>query len=527
MWKWLFDAHRLLGVTVEIIDDRLTLLTPPGTASRMRNDAEPLMAEAIEEAVAESLTTATPAVLTSGGCRVSCTPIVIGGSVAGAVLVGVEERRLGDQELARASLLLANAIEDELAHPSPEHGDSLHKISAFYQLLHAAIATGSDREVVRTFAEALSVWDDIEVFAYRADLEGHYTLDLTLPGSDRAASPHEIDARAFPVGGGLVPLSDHDREDLGFAGSVEAALVHLAADGGPWVIAMTAPEDPTKAERSELYVAALAHAMNAALGVETARLTWALMQQFVDGQSARDAAVRALNEIAAVLNAEGSLAVFGEDGTPILLLGECDPDAPPVSILAGRRLRAPINAPPPYVAALEMRSTGRPFTRRDARLFEAAVANFSTWLTSAIRRLDTAIERRVATRSFDQILDRYVQAAEATRDATSLLLLSTHSASVPSPTAQSWLRMVRPQLRPTDIAGRLTSGEVGVLLLRTPQLGAQVVARRLMRLLHAAPASAEPAVRIGVASHAGEGLSAAALIERARLQGDAPPTMAS
>ena len=83
------------------------------------------------------------------------------------MLVGAETLRLGDRDLARAGLLLANCLEDELSHPVVEHADSLHKIAAFYQLLHTAIASGSDREVVRTFAEALSVWDEIEVFAYR------------------------------------------------------------------------------------------------------------------------------------------------------------------------------------------------------------------------------------------------------------------------------------------------------------------------------------------------------------------------
>ena len=285
MLKWLFDAHRLLGVTVEVVDDRLTVLTMPASASSgLRHAPEPL-ASAIQQAVTQSLTTATPTTMTSGGRRVSCTPIVIAGTVAGAVLVDADEARVGDRELARAGSLLTHAIEDELSRPSPEQGGSLHKIAAFYELLQGAIASGSDREVVRTFAEALSVWDEIDVLAYRADLDGHYTLEMSLPGSNLAASPHEIDASQFPVGSGVLRLSAHDRQDFGFTGSGETALVHIASDGGSWVIAMTAADDPTQSERSELYVAALAHAMNAALGVETARLTWALMQQFVDGQS--------------------------------------------------------------------------------------------------------------------------------------------------------------------------------------------------------------------------------------------------
>jgi hypothetical protein len=525
MWKWLFDAHRLLGVTIDVIDDRLTVLTAPVSASSvLRRDAEPSTIAAMEEAVTRSMTTSTATIVTSGDRRFSCSPIVIGGTVAGAVLVGAEEERLGDQELSRAGSLLASAIEDELSRPSPEHGDSLHKISAFYQLLHDAIASGSDREVVRTFAEALSVWDEIEVFAYRANLDGRYALDMSLPGSDRAAGPREIDPSPFPLGAGLLRLAAHDREDLGFALPGETALVHLAADGGPWVIAMTAATDPTRAERSELYVAALAHAMNAALGVETARLTWALMQHFVDSQSPHDAAARAFEETADALNSEGGFVVFGPDGPPILLVGDrVDVAVALEPITSGHTLRARINAPAPYSAVLEMRATGHVFTRRDVRLFESAVANFGTWLTSAIRRLGVELERRGVARSFDQILDGSVRAAHASNDVASLLLLSARPASLSLQMAHSWLKMLRPQLRPTDLAGRLTSGEVGILLLQTPQPGAHVVARRLARVLEAGPRGSEPAVRIGVASQAEDLLSAAALIERARVQAFATP----
>ena len=518
MWKWLFDAHRLLGVTVEVVDDRLNVLSIPASGGLLGRDPDPTDGS-LQDAVAESMATATPMTTMSGGYQVSCTPIVVGGSVGGAVLVGAETLRLCDRDLARAGLLLANSIEDELSRPVAEHTDSLHKIAAFYQLLHTAIASGSDREVVRTFAEALSVWDDIEVFAYRADLDGRYTLEMSLPGSDLTAGPREIDPTPFPVGAGLSRLSAHDRQDLGFNGSGETALVHLAADGGPWVIAMTAAHDPTQAERAELYVAALAHAMNAALGVETARLTWAVMQQFVDSPSPQEAAARALKESAAALHAVGGFAVFGAHSSPILLAGDSvDLDPSLEDITEPQLLRSHVSTAGPYVAVLQMRVAGRVFTRRDVRLFEAAAANFGTWLPAAARRIEAESDRRVVARSFDDILEGYVRTAHASNESASLVLLSGRHESPSLQAAQSWIRMLRPQLRPTDLAGRLTSGEVGILLLETPQRGAQVVARRLARVLDAGTPGTEPMVRVGVASQSPEAASAAALIDIARVQ---------
>jgi hypothetical protein len=509
MWKWLFDAHRLLGVTVEVVDEQLNVLSLTVGGGLLGRDPDPT-GGALQDAVGESVATATPTTTTTGGYQVSCTPIVVGGAVGGAVLIGAEPLRLGDRDLARAGLLLANCLEDELSHPVVEHADSLHKIAAFYQLLHTAIASGSDREVVRTFAE-------IEVFAYRSGLDGRYTLEVSLPGSDVTSGPREIDASAFPIGAGLSRLSAPDRQDLGFAGSGETAIVHLAAEGGPWVIAMTAAHDPTESERSELYVAALAHAVNAALGVETARLTWAVMQHFVDSQSPHDAASRALKEAAAALNAAGGFAVFGAQGAPVLVVGGGEHLDPALDDVAEpQTLRTHVNTSGPYAAILEMCATGRAFTRRDVRLFEAAAANFGTWLPSAIRRIDADPDRRVVTRSFDQILDGYVRAAHAANDTASLVLLSPGDAPLSLQAAHTWIKTVRPQLRPTDLAGRLTSGEVGILLLETPPPGAQVVARRLARVFETRPHGAEPAVRIGVASQAGNEPSAAELIARAR-----------
>ena len=205
------------------------------------------------------------------------------------------------------------------------------------------------------------------------------------------------------------------------------------------------------------------------------------------------------------------------EGAPVLVVGdgvELDPALDDVA--EPQTLRTHVNTSGPYTAILEMRATGRVFTRRDVRLFEAAAANFGTWLPSAIRRIDADPDRRVVARSFDQILDGYVRAAHAANDAASLVLLSSADAPLSLQAAHTWIRTVRPQLRPTDLAGRLTSGEVGILLLETPPPGAQVVARRLARVFETRPHGSEPAVRIGVASQVGDEPSAAELIERAR-----------
>jgi GGDEF domain-containing protein len=515
MWKWILDAHRLLGVSVEIVDDQLISLSAGKPAARSESEAD-----STPSVVAQALATATPSMSNASGIRVSCTPIMSGTAAAGVVVITAPAgERLGDRELARTGALLANAIEDQLSRPLHERGDSSHKISALYQLFHAAIALGSEREVLRTFAEALSIWDEIEVLAYRADLGGRYTLEVWLPGSNRDVNPQTFDGELLEDASGLLRLSRHDRHDLGFVGGGETALLHLATDGGPWLVAMNSTTDPADRDRSELYVAALAHALNAAVGVQASRLTWAVMQQFVDSQSPREAAARALAETSAVVNATGGFALFAPDDSPALAVGDFVDIHAPAPIADRATLRAAVPAPAPFRAALEMRaSPGHAFTRREAKLFDAAVANFTTWLASAARRLSGENDRRVTARSFDQILDRYAREAHASNDPASLILISPDAATASHQETHAWIKRLRPQLRPTDLAGRLTSGEVGILLLQTPHAGAHIVARRLARLL-VVPSSLgrpEASVRIGVASQFGDTVSGEALIERAR-----------
>jgi len=120
MWKWILDAHRLLGVSVEIVDDQLISLSAGKPAARSESEAD-----STPSVVAQALATAAPSMSNASGIRVSCTPIMSGTAAAGVVVITAPTgERLGDRELARTGALLANAIEDQLSRPLHERGDS-------------------------------------------------------------------------------------------------------------------------------------------------------------------------------------------------------------------------------------------------------------------------------------------------------------------------------------------------------------------------------------------------------------------
>jgi len=517
MWKWLFDAHRVLGVTIEVLDDHFDVLLPSREGRLLRERFEQTRGERLDRLLSMSVNHETPSVVAAADVRLACTPIVGAGSLAGAVLVATDESaRLADTDLVRLGSLLADAIADQLARSANEHRGHLHQISALYQLLHAAIATGSEREVIRTFAEALSVWEDIEVLAYRADLDGRYSLVTALPGSEASAVPRTLAQAPMLEGPRVLRLAPQERESVGLGGDGDTILARLASDGGSWLVFMNSSAGTADGERSDMYAAALGHSLNGCLAVETSRLTWAVMQQFVDRDPPQDAARRALDELCRALDATGGFSICGAEQSRLLALGDQVIDhAGPASIEA-RRLRAAIGAQPGFSAWLELRSLpGRSFSPRDVKLFEATAASFSAWLPAAVRRLGPG-ERRGIVRSFEQIVDRYAREAHAAGDTASLILVTSPNGPTALETTHGWIKRVRPQLRPTDLAGRLSTGELAILLLQTPESGAHVVAQRLARWLTIGGAGERGALHIGVATQAPNLVSADALIAHAR-----------
>ena len=508
MWRWLCEAYRLLGIYVEIIDH----VTPSAPASAALQGAFAVKDGDAGAATRPSLVTAPPTT------RVSRTPIVVDRAVVGTVLVAVDENSaVDDRQLARVGSALMNAIGGQLAHPTHGSGDGVHRMSALYQLLHAGVAIGSERAVLKTFAEALSIWEDVEVFVYRADLDGRYRLEVTLPGSDVSAVPQVPNDVVDPDRLAVSRLPSHQTAKVLGVGADERPT-HLVTAGGSWLVAMRPMRDGAPVNLSEFYFAALAHALHAAVAVEASRLTWMVMQQFVAGESPSQAAALAIGDVSSALQADGQFVVTDNDGEIFIAAGTPgDPARARSAVISGTTLRATIDAPAPFTATLEMRARhDRAFTARDVKLFESIRDTFDMWLPAVLRQARAGSERRGRASSFDEVVDRYARDAYASGAIASFILIGGRDASVAPPMVQSWIRRLRPELRPTDLAGRLGSGEIGILLLQTPGDGAQVAARRLARLFNTTTTANEPAVRVGVASQIETVVTADALIAQAR-----------
>jgi hypothetical protein len=388
------------------------------------------------------------------------------------------------------------------------------------------VVAGHEPEVIRLFLDALAVWQDAESWAYLRDLTGQYSLEVSLPGSDRRQAPTIIEETWLPDDAAIVRLSDASRESLGFGGSADI-IVSRVRGRTPchWLIATREDRNGRREAQIAVYVHVVGQALREVAAIESSRLTWAMMQRLlVPASSPELAAHDALSELSAISDAPASLAVCRNDGLRILVVGvPTRALSLPVPSVEADVLVLPVEVAPPYTAVISIsRPPGRRLTPRDEQLVRTAASTFGPWLNAALQRLDDGRERRTAARPFDQIIEQYADRAIAQRGEVSVVVLRVREAAARPDLVHMWIAHIRRQLRVADLAGRLISGDVGILLPDTPIDGAQVVADRV-RLLMGSDVDRGERLNVGIGfARCGEGsASPQSLLRNARAFADA------
>jgi hypothetical protein len=526
-WTSFLDIRRRLNVVVEVVDDRLVPVLPAlggGAASVARRRLLTADADAVGRTVRHSLANLTQEVVRGDRVRLTSTPIVVAGRAVGALIVAgegyTEEAGLDEgADLERLGSWLAAAVAAQLASPATDEPSDLHRLSSLYRLLDQATASGSEAEVVRTFMEALAVWEDIESRAYVGDLMGHFFLAVSLPGSDPAEAPVGLSHDPVPAGTRMVHLSAVDRTSYGFPERSDVTIARLRGGATTeWLIAASATGNSDRLARLSVYLHVLTQALNSVTAIELSRLTWETTQRLILGDSPQRAVETAIDQLSDVLGGTTGFSLFRSDGLEVLTAG----DTTGVLGLAAPTKKAdllllPVYAPFPYTAMIGVRKNDeRPFTRRDEKLVEAAASTLSAWLVPTVRRLSALRERRGAYKTFDQMLEHYGRDT-ASDDDISMVLVALGERATPPQVGRGLIDEIRRRLRPTDLAGRLVSGDIGVLLLHTASDGAEIVARRLQQLISAdAQFKLLANATIGVATRARGSASTDSLLKQAQ-----------
>ena len=431
--------------------------------------------------------------------------------------------QLGVATAARSHLLMRHG--EPLRHLTPGISLDARLLATLHRLLAQAVLAGSDRGVVKVFIDALAVWLDVEIRAYVADVDHRYELAVMLPGAGPAALPagfaHFVESsdRVWRRPTVIEPGAD------GTADDAEAVLVPVRGrHAAPWVLAMSRRTPIDVEAEVSAYVDALAQALDEVAALDTSRLTWSVIQLFVQDAPSPARLHDALAQVSANLGAALGLSITTAGGTPVLTVGEtAHLPLTGFTVATERLLVVRVDAPLGYAATLGARApAGRAFTLNDVRKLEAIAGVCGAALGPILRLRAGGPERRARRHSFDEAVERHARDAAARDEPVSVIVIALPRVLRTGSDLRAWLTRFREALRPTDLAGILSPSEVGVLLLDTPSDGAGAVQQRLTRLLRSGTADeAVDGASMGLATHEPGG-SADSLLDRARARAQQP-----
>jgi hypothetical protein len=384
----------------------------------------------------------------------------------------------------------------------------------------------SDRDVMHAVLHAATVWFDLDCRIYSRRPDGRFVLSGALPGVEQAGQPLDAEraaqlvaARRFPPAGEL--------DDLGFTGRKDEVLVLPVGITEPaWLILLAGNLD----SHVELTFGAIARVLTGDLQArELARLERWQGRLTQIPSATRVTPERVLSELLEELVREAGaesacVTVSGrKSGRRTLACA-----GPPVSFserdaAAADPSQLHVTVPVSPDTSIDLAILGTaPLGPAAASVVQTWVKALRPWLAEIAvgpARGSRSIEFDAEVAAFERRIQEEVERAKRFNLGLGLVLIGPSDA----PVSQAWVPFdtlaaaVRPELRASDLLGRLRTGLVAVLLVHAGAEGADSVTERLSaRLSTLKPELSN--VQLGRAVFSAECASAEALIARARRQ---------
>jgi hypothetical protein len=505
-WDWLLELRRRLKVDIQLVDDRHTPLLPFAAAgpapslSGLWEQREP----AVVSAVTNALQTRLPQAVAWHGLQIICMALTVERNTSGVLVLGRMLPPGQDSEASRAQLelvgsWLSTAVEAHLLSPPALHASGVNRIAPLARLLTTAAESESDREMVRLFGEAVAVWHDIEVSGYIEASDGNFTRDVSLPGARKGDRPATIPAMGLPDSAELVRLPQGHVDRFGLPVNNEAYVCQLRrGNGRAWLLVFTGAIDVYDLQRLVAYVALLDVALAFASAEAAAHAATTLTRRLADVEDAPDTrASLALEELRGVLGgSSATLTVESTRGGVVLrasspVIGGPDPAKTSLLTVVNRSDRH-------YTTTVSItRSEGLEFTPRDHAVAAAAAEVLTAWAASS-RVSMSRRDRRTGAPAFHEVMERSAREAVERGAPVTVVVLLIRDAVLSPGSTQRWVAGMRGQMRPSDLAGMLAEGEIGLLMHDTTAQHAKNIASRLRAVVDGLPGT-EP-VLIGVST---------------------------
>jgi hypothetical protein len=504
-WDWLLELRRRLKVDIQLADDRHTPLLPFAaggpypTLAGVWEQREPVVVSAVTGA----MQTRVPQAVAWHGLQIICVALTVERSTPGVLVLGRMLPHGQDSEASRAQLelvgsWLSTAVEAHLLSPPALHASGVNRIAPLAKLLTTAAENEADRELVRLFGEAVAVWHDIEVSGYIEMSDGTFARDVSLPGARRGERPATIPAMGLPDSAELSRLPQGHLDRFGLPVNNDAYVCQLRrGNGRAWLLVFTGAIDAYDLQRLVAYVALLDVAIAFALADATAQCLTRMTRRLAGIEDAPETrASLALEELRDALGGASATLTIESSSGPVIVR------AATPSIASGDQARAArltvVNrSDRHYTTTVSIgRAEGVPFTPQDYGTASAAADVLTSWAASF--RTSSSRDRRSGSPGFLEVIERSAREAFERGAPVTVVVLLIRDAVLSPGSTQRWVAGMRGQMRPSDLAGMLAEGEIGLLMHDTTSQHAKSIASRLRAVVDGLPGT-DP-ILIGVST---------------------------
>jgi len=545
--RWLQELRLRFELSLEILDTELGhLFQGAAGPGDLRAAMQGISAPLLREHVAGVIRSAKAKTITAGDFRVRFsplfvrageTPVPIGVVVIGDVLAGhhrasVESIDAADRRLDIAGQWLVAAIEAELDSTLKDVSDGrdVQRLAGGLDVVEALTHLETDREIIALVMEAVALWYDADVYAYRQDLSGAFVYYACLPGGDSERVPKQLPGHHIWARGEVFsPESRVELDELGWPVSMGHTLfVPIVVDRSTECLLAVSDVRDDVGIRQTLgllsHIAALLLSDQQRRAVERLQRRLSSLLLFSDAPFHATARL-AFEAVAAEADASSvQFTVFQQHGgseKPVLSLqwGGADTDLAPfveadTTSLAPSSIAVGISAGSDTTVVLSLKRASGAFAPVVQRLARSAASMLGIWLSGSLLG---SIELRVPEAGeygaeLVQRLRKQVDRFGHVRISGALAVILPQAQTATGHTLDEAVDLLEHHVRPSDVIGAVGSTGAGVLL---PDATRDVATAVVGRLLHAAREKGLVAVRVGVAMFAAASESPEAVLERA------------
>jgi hypothetical protein len=517
------------GVSFDLIDATLSAVHPPLTSEFPETIAEP----GVRERCLAALRSGESRVERDLSIPLALNPLRRDREIVGLIITRrsrTASAALANDDVYRqleaAGQIAATAAEIDLVTGAQlgQAWDRTRRLQGILRFIGQLAASDGERALMQAIVQAASVWFDLDCRIYNREPDGSYVLFAALPGIDRSEIKARLDGAALRNLATVRRLSSAaDLEAVGWTGRRGEVLVFGVGREPEWIFLLTGVFEPDV----ELTFAALAHVMDGTLQqVAHHRVRhWQdrLTAHAIDANLAPERAlVRMLEELASAVRVAGARVSVENAGAQRTLAALNASGDAASRLLGGDEAASHVRLfriGPQAQMRLELWGREEPFGFQPLALVDAWIAAVQPWLsgTTLGSGRTNAIDDRIDELAFERRVQDEVERAKRFNLGLSLVVIDPNDVAEDGESpVETVVNAVRPELRASDLLGRVRGGAIAVLLVHAGPEGARSVASRLgHRLAGLVDQTHRAAARLGQAVFSSECQSGDALIRQA------------